>query len=185
MSSNNNRQKRMEFLELLDAEIFHGKKRSLSHLRKARQSAGTDAVYLIRLMQYHAACSGKWHAFRARQANTALIRRYGIFVGKNTKIGRGISFPHPNGIILGQAVIIGENCKIFQQVTLGSRHNGDFKRGWQPHIGNNVTLFAGCKLIGSIEIGDNAQIGANAVMNKDAAPGSVWAGIPAREIIHK
>jgi serine O-acetyltransferase len=185
MSMKGNRQRRAEFLALIRDELFRGKKLSFFRRRKVLRNAGADAVYLIRLMQYHASCSGRFHAYMASRANTRLIRRYNIFVSKTTKIGKGLILPHPTGIILGQAVVIGENCKIFQQVTLGSRHNGDVKYGWQPHVGNNVTLFAGCKLIGNIEIGDGAQIGANAVMNRDAAPGSVWAGIPARELPRK
>jgi len=174
---------KQEFLELVEAEVFHGKK--LSYFKKRRYLAdnpGADAVYLIRKMQYHAAQKGRIHKWLANRAKVTLVRRYSIFVGFKTKIGKGLRFPHPTGIIIGQTVEIGENCSIFQNVTIGSRRSGDWKKGLQPHIGNNVSLFSGCAVIGAITLGDNVQIGANAVMNKDAAPDSIWAGVPAREI---
>ncbi len=179
------------FEELVRAECFGGKK--LGFFEKKRRLADSpqaDAVYLIRLMQYHAACAegkglaAKLHRKKARRARRKLVRRYNIFVGDKTKIGKGLMLPHPTGIILGMKAEIGEKCKIFQGVTVGSRRNGEVKLGLQPHIGNNCTLFSGCAVIGGITLGDGVQVGANAVMNRDAEPGSVWAGVPAR-CLHK
>ena len=73
---------------------------------------------------------------------------------------------------------IGNNCKILQQVTVG--YNGDKC----PIIGNNVLICAGAKVIGSVTIGDNCIIGANAVVVKDVPSGSVGGGIPAKVIKH-
>ena len=174
------------FLELVRAEAFGGKKLSAMQRHTIlRDNPCADAVYLFRLMQYHAACTGRLHAYLAARAKVKLVRRNSIFVGYKTRIGKGLLLPHPACIILGQTVEIGENCKIFQNVTVGSRRNGEARFGLQPHIGNDVTLFSGCAVIGAVTIGDGVQIGANAVMNRDAASGSVWAGIPAREIVKK
>jgi len=74
------------------------------------------------------------------------------------------SLPHHlNGIIVSHNAVIGNNCTIFHQVTIGS----NFKNNDAPEIGNNVIIGAGAKLIGNIKIGNNVKIGANAVVTKD------------------
>lgn len=164
-------------------EIYANKKLTLRQkFRQKYKNPSTNAVFLIRSMQFHSERNGI-HKNLYERAKLLLVRRYNIFVGKNTKIGIGLMLPHPSGIIIGQTVIIGRDCKIFQGVTIGSRRNGDWKLGKQPHIGDGCTLFSGCAVIGAIEIGVGVQIGANAVMNKNASDGSIWAGVPAREII--
>jgi len=175
-----------EYRALLEKEVFGKKPLSFwKRRRKLRYNASADAVYLLRTMQYHASQPGKRHKRLADRARMALIHRYNIFVGDKTVIGEGLKFPHPTGIIIGQAVEIGKNCRIFQGVTVGSRHNGDFKLKKQPHIGDDVTLFSGCGVIGAITVGDRVEIGANAVMNKDAPADTVWAGVPARQLSPK
>jgi serine O-acetyltransferase len=173
-----------EYKEYIRHEVYGNKKLTLKQKYKLRyKNPSTNAVFLIRTMQYHAGRKGI-HKYLAERANLQLVRRYNIFVGKNTKIGLGLKCAHPTGIIIGQTVIIGKNCSLFQGVTIGSRRTGDWKLGKQPHIGDNCTLFSGCAVIGDIEIGDNVIIGANAVMNKSAASGTTWVGIPAREVTH-
>lgn len=83
-------------------------------------------------------------------------------------INSGASFltppnlPHGlNGIIIHHKAIIGANCKIYQQVTIGG------VRGEAPNIGNNVMIGAGAKVLGGIKIGNNVKIGANTVVTKD------------------
>lgn len=175
-----------EYRALLKKEVFGNKKLSFWQMRhKLRYNASADAVYLVRTLQYHSSFSSRWHKHLAARAKITLIHRYNIFVGEKTVIGEGLMFPHPTGIILGQAVEIGRNCKIFQGVTVGSRRNGDYKQKKQPHIGDDVTLFSGCGVIGAITVGDRVQIGANAVMNRDAPADTVWAGVPARQISPK
>ena len=166
-----------EYRELLRIEVYGGKKLGLlMRYDRRHRNPSTNAVYLLRTMQYYAD-RGWFGRIISRRAHLKLVRRYNIFVGM-----KGISFPHPTGIIIGQAVKIGERCKIFQGVTVGSRNNGDWKLSLQPHIGDNCTLFSGCAVIGAVTLGDRTIVGANAVMNRDSEPGSVWAGIPAREI---
>lgn len=73
--------------------------------------------------------------------------------------------PHMIGIVINPDARIGKNVTIFQQVTIGDSEVGD-KLG-SPIIGNGVLLGAGCKIIGPVSVGDNAVIGANAVVTKD------------------
>ena len=84
--------------------------------------------------------------------------------------------PHPNGIVIHPDVSLGPNCLIFQQVTIGANFRGT------PVVGANVDFGAGAKVLGPIVIGDHAMIGANSVVLRDVAPGTIVAGIPARVI---
>lgn len=89
---------------------------------------------------------------------------------------KNIRFFHPTGICIAPDVKIGENCIIHQNVTIGLGKDGC------PTIGSNVRIFSGAVVIGKITIGDNAIIGANAVVTKDVAPNTVVGGVPAKFI---
>lgn len=92
------------------------------------------------------------------------------------EIGGGLFIQHGFATMIA-AESIGENCWINQQVTIG--FNGHDR---SPIIGNNVMITCGAKVLGSITVGDNAVIGANAVVVKDVEAGAVMGGIPARKI---
>ena len=89
--------------------------------------------------------------------------------------------PHPNGIVIHPSCRIGPNCLIFQQVTLGSNEAG--MRTGVPTLGGSVDVGAGAKILGPINIGENAVIGANAVVLTDVPANAVAVGIPARVIL--
>lgn len=99
-------------------------------------------------------------------------------------IGNNVVFVHPIGIIIGDRVIIKDNVRIWQQVTLGSNGRLNMETEY-PIIGENAKIFAGAKVFGNIIIGDNSVIAANAVVNKDVAEGDVVGGIPARSLKNK
>ena len=80
-------------------------------------------------------------------------------------------FPHGlNGIVVSPYATIGKNACIFQQVTIGDdgvdKHNA-------PIIGDNVTMYAGCKVVGKCRIGNNAKIGANVVVSFDVPDNAI------------
>jgi serine O-acetyltransferase len=77
-------------------------------------------------------------------------------------------------------VVIGTNCTIFQQVTIGDARDSRQKGQPVPVIGNNVEIGAGAKVLGDIRVGDYAKIGANAVVLQDVPPHAIAVGIPAR-----
>jgi serine O-acetyltransferase len=93
-------------------------------------------------------------------------------------IGKNIKLPHPLGIVIGAGVVIKDNVTIFQQVTLGGK--GGFHKLDYPIIENNVIIYAGAKILGSVTIGQNSIIGANSVVLSDIPPDSVAVGVPAR-----
>lgn len=120
--------------------------------------------------------------FWMRMIYRRLVFNYGCYISHSAKIGVGIQFPHPNGIIIGGSTVIGKNCIIYQQVTFGGKVVGDAQRGNYPTLGDNVTVFAGSKVIGDITIGDNVIIGANSVVNRNVPSNSIIAGVPAKAL---
>lgn len=76
-------------------------------------------------------------------------------------------------------VRIGSNCKIFQNVTIGTKWPEGSKIDGVPQIGNNVQTGCGAVIIGNITIGDNVYIGANAIVLKDVPDNSIAIGVPA------
>ena len=96
----------------------------------------------------------------------------------NCQLGGGLLIPHPNGIVLHPSAQVGVNCLIHQQVTIGVKRGSD----GPPVIGAHVDISAGAKIIGNIHVGDDALIGANAVVVKDVEAGMIVAGIPAEVI---
>lgn len=91
----------------------------------------------------------------------------------NTQIGGGLRLTHPQGIVIHPDAVIGVNCMIFHQVTLAG----------PVVLGGHVDVGAGAKLIAPLTVGDDAVIGANAVVTRDVAPGTTVAGNPARLLV--
>jgi serine O-acetyltransferase len=98
-----------------------------------------------------------------------------LWAGRGTRIGPGLRLIHPINVLIGQHVEIGEDCLIFNDVTLGSGQE-------MPKIGNNVTIYPGARVLGRVVIGDNAVIGANCVVMKDIPSNSVLLAAPGRVI---
>ena len=92
------------------------------------------------------------------------------------EIGGGLFIQHGFATMV-TAESVGENCWINQQVTIG--YNG---HGRAPVIGNHVMITCGAKVLGDITVGDNAVIGANAVVIRDVEPGSKMVGVPAHQL---
>lgn len=106
----------------------------------------------------------------------SLIKKYGIEVSATAKIGKKLHIEHVNGIVVGAGVVVGDNCTIYQGVTLGQKNRK------YPVIGDNVTIYPGAKVIGDIKIGDNVVIGTNSVVLHDVASNYTVAGNPAKVI---
>lgn len=97
-----------------------------------------------------------------------LCYRNNASIPLRTKIGKGLTLPHGlSGIFISVGAEIGDNCTIFQQVTIGSNTLGQSKKSGAPKIGNNVYIGAGAKIIGNVNIGNNVRIGANCVVVED------------------
>ncbi len=120
-----------------------------------------------------------------RRKYNRLCIKYGCFFPSNATIGENLILPHGlYGIFISQGAIIGDNCCIFQHVTIGSNNlNGSANTG-APTIGNNVYIGAGAKIIGKCKIGNNVRIGANTVVTKDIPDNVTVVGAECRIIEH-
>ncbi len=98
-------------------------------------------------------------------------------------IGKNLLIDHGAGVVIGETTIIGDNCTIYQGVTLGGTGKEKGKR--HPTIGNNVFIGSGAKILGNITIGNNAKIGANSVVLHDIPPNTTAVGIPAKVVKSK
>lgn len=97
------------------------------------------------------------------------------------KIGKGFRIDHNgNGIIIHRDAEIGENVRIFHQVTLGINSFAEQKNYGAPQIGNNVYIGAGAKIVGKVKVGNNVRIGANCVVIEDVPEGYTAVGVPAK-----
>lgn len=104
----------------------------------------------------------------------------GISIACEANIGKGLYIGHFGCIFVNDDVVMGENCNLSQEVTIGLGGRGE-KRGC-PAIGDRVFIGPGAKLFGSIKIGNDVAIGANAVVTKDLPDKAVAVGIPATVI---
>jgi len=137
----------------------------------------------IRDYQRHALAGGVLARFGCKFA--VLRHRFwsvvtGADIPLNCKLGGGLLLPHPNGIVIHPEAVVGPNCLLFQQVTLGAG-----TRPGLPRLGGHVDIGAGAKVLGGVTIGDHARIGANAVVMIDVPAGATAVGIPARIVSTK
>lgn len=104
-----------------------------------------------------------------------------IFIDDQAEIGKNFKIVHAIGVAIGAAKI-GDNCTIYQNVTIGANYKEDCIGNKFPIIGNNVKISPGAVLLGPIKIGSNTIIGANAVLTKDVPSNSVIRGMPSKII---
>ena len=102
----------------------------------------------------------------------------GIEIHPGAKIGKGLMIDHGMGVVIGETAEIGDNCTLYQGVTLGGTGKDIGKR--HPTLGNNVMVGAGAKVLGPFKIGDNTKIAANAVVLEEIPDNCTAVGIPAK-----
>lgn len=139
-----------------------------------------NAAYLVRGMQY-------WHSqggakrFFSSFIHIKLARRYGLYISPKAVIGKGLKMCHPTSIVITNATI-GENLTIFQNCTIGQKYAGKAGYDKVPHIGNNVTMYAGSSIIGDVKVADNVVLAAHSCLVSDALIAGIYAGCPAKLI---
>lgn len=102
----------------------------------------------------------------------------GIEIHPGAKIGRRLVIDHGMGIVIGETAVIGDDCLLYQGVTLGGTGKDQGKR--HPTLGNNVLVGSGARVLGPFTVGDNARIAAGAVVLREVPPGCTAVGVPAR-----
>ena len=104
----------------------------------------------------------------------------GIEIHPGAIMGRRVFIDHGMGVVIGETADVGDDCTIYQGVTLGGTTLHKGKR--HPTLGRNVTVGAGAKILGPFTVGDGAAIGSNAVVVKEVPVGATVVGIPGRVI---
>ncbi len=107
----------------------------------------------------------------------------GIEIHPGAQIGAGFFIDHGMGVVIGETTIIGDDCVLFQGVTLGGTGKETGKR--HPTLGCNVMVSAGAKVLGNITIGDNVKIGAQSVVLKDVPPNCTVVGVPGQIVVRE
>jgi len=102
----------------------------------------------------------------------------GIEIHPAAVIGRGLFIDHGMGVVIGETAEIGDNCTLYQGVTLGGTGTERGKR--HPTLGDDVMVGAGAQVLGNITVGSGSYIGANSVVIKDVPPDATVVGVPGR-----
>ncbi len=120
------------------------------------------------------------HYFPARLISQVARLLTVIEIHPGATIGKGFFIDHGMGVVIGETAEIGDNCSIYQGVTLGGTGKDIGKR--HPTLGNNVMVGAGAKVLGPFTIGDGSKIAAGAVVLKEIPDQSTAVGVPARVV---
>ncbi len=123
----------------------------------------------------------RWHLRFLPRLISQLVRFFTkIEIHPGAEIGKGLFIDHGCGVVIGETTVIGEDCTIYQGVTLGGTGKETGKR--HPTLGNNVMVGAGAKVLGPFKVGDNSKIAANAVVLREIPPDCTCVGVPARVV---
>lgn len=165
-----------------DAYRYTGNKSWKSVLKLLLYTAGYKHTFWMRLCSYLLSkpkyCRPLYYLCRLNLHRYSV--KYGIEILPRTKVGIGLEISHFGTIVVNSNAVIGKNLTISHGVTIGSKANGMYK-GY-PHIGDNVYIAPGAKIIGAVKVGNNVVIGANCVVTKDVPDNAVVVGIPGRVI---
>lgn len=120
------------------------------------------------------------HYFSARLVSQVARFLTGIEIHPGATIGKGLFIDHGMGVVIGETTEIGDNCTLYQGVTLGGTGKDTGKR--HPTLGNNVMVGAGARVLGPFKIGDNTKVASGAVVLEEIPEDSTAVGIPARVV---
>ena len=178
----------MNRAEILALRTYRSIKEELASI-KERDPAATSGLEVALLYSgFHAVLAYRvahilhthGHVLGARVISQGAKILTGIEIHPGAKIGKGLFIDHGRGVVIGETAEIGDNCTLYQGVTLGGTGKDVGKR--HPTLGNNVMIGAGAKVLGPFRIGDNSKIAANAVVLSEVPPDSTAVGIPAKVV---
>lgn len=168
----------MEYKELIKTDLF-------------RYTAGNKIPILSKIRLYGWNYTKTWRKANHYKYNKLLYfvwgcvlykksLKYGFQISPRATIGKGLYLGHFGTIIVGNEVVIGDNCNLSPNVVIGKANRG-FKEG-SPQIGNSVWIGSGAVIVGRIKIGNNVLIAPNSYVNFDVPDNSIVVGNPA--IVH-
>jgi serine O-acetyltransferase len=138
---------------------------------------GLHALFIHRIAH---ACWGRGWLWLGRWLSHWGRFLTGIEIHPGATLGRRVFIDHGLGVVIGETAEVGDDCTIYQGVTLGGTSLNGGKR--HPTLRRGVVIGAGAKVLGPFTVGENARIGSNAVVVKEVPPGATAIGIPARII---
>ena len=168
--------------------IVKSVKYDVKAVRERDPAAKSDAEVLLLYSGMHALLAYRVSHFLhekklylpARAVSQIARFATGIEIHPGAKIGKGLVIDHGMGVVIGETAEIGDNCTLYQGVTLGGTGKDVGKR--HPTLGNNVLVGAGAKVLGPFKIGDGSKIAANAVVLEEIPENSTAVGIPAKVV---
>ena len=145
---------------------------------------GVKAIFFHRIANFF--CLGKFDLI-ARMISQFSRFLTGIEIHPKAKIGKNLFIDHGMGVVIGETSEIGDNVTIYHGVTLGGISpsiDSDKQRNVKRHptLKNNVVVGSGAQVLGPVVVGENAKVGANAVVTKDVSDNAVMVGIPAKNV---
>ncbi len=168
--------------------MFDRMREDISAIRE-RDPAASSAIEVMLLYNGYKALRSHRRAnwfyrhkmpFIARWISQRCVRRLNIEIHPAATIGRRFFIDHGTGVVIGETTEIGDDCTIYQGVTLGGTGKDKGKR--HPTLGNNVMVGSGAKVLGPITIGNNVRIAAGAVVLTDIPDNCTAVGIPAKVV---
>ena len=168
--------------------LYRSLRDEIASIRERDPAAASAAEVVLFYPGFHAVLSyrvaHKLYQSGLRLAAAAVSRAArdatGIEIHPAARIGKNLFIDHGSAVVIGETAIIGDNCTIYQGVTLGGTGKHVGKR--HPTIGSNVMVGAGAKVLGPVVVGDNVKIAAGAVVLKDIPANCTAVGIPARVV---
>ena len=157
-------------------------------IRDRDPAATSDLEVMLLYSGFHAvtmhraahALHKKGHTLSARAISQGAKFLTGIEIHPGATIGKGLVIDHGSGVVIGETAEIGDNCTLYQGVTLGGTGKHTGKR--HPTLGNNVMVGSGAKVLGPFKVGDGAKIASNAVVLEAVPENATAVGVPARVV---
>lgn len=168
--------------------MFSGIKQDIKAIRERDPAARTSFEVLALYPGLHALIMHRpahWLYKRGAFFPARMLSQFsrfmtGIEIHPGAKVGRGVLIDHGSGVVIGETAEVGDNCTIYQGVTLGGTGKESGKR--HPTLGRNVLVGSGAKILGPFKIGDGSKIASNAVVLQPIPPDSTAVGVPARVV---
>jgi serine O-acetyltransferase len=171
----------IKFLLRCDLYRYEGREGFRALLQTFRSNPGFKYTFWMRACRYLRSSPARYPLFVfARLMLDRCKYRFGIDIPFTTRIGEGLYIGHFGGIVVNELSVIGKNCNLSHEVTLGQANRG--KRKGCPVIGDNVYIGPGAKLVGKVTLGSHVAVGANCVVTHDVPESGVVVGVPGKVI---
>lgn len=169
-------------------EVVGDIKYDINAIKERDPAASSDLEILLLYSGLHAvtlhraahALHKRGHKFSARAISQGAKFLTGIEIHPGATIGKGLVIDHGSGVVIGETAEIGDNCTLYQGVTLGGTGKHTGKR--HPTLGDNVMVGSGAKVLGPFKVGDGAKIASNAVVLEQVPDNATAVGVPARVV---